>query len=120
MAGFQHRRCAEDQERSQAELRFTPVYRLVDAAGPDHEKEFLIEVISKFKAAGIRTSIFVDTNLKNVEGAKATGADRIEFYTGPYAAQYNDDRKSAISEFIAAAEIANNLNVIGNKISTTS
>jgi len=33
------------QERSQAELRFTPVYRLVDAAGPDHEKEFLIEVV---------------------------------------------------------------------------
>ena len=33
------------QERSQAELRFTPVYRLVDAAGPDHEKEFLVEVV---------------------------------------------------------------------------
>jgi ribonuclease III len=33
------------QERSQAELRFTPVYRLVDAAGPDHEKEFLVEVL---------------------------------------------------------------------------
>lgn len=33
------------QERSQAELRFTPVYRLVDSAGPDHEKEFLIEVV---------------------------------------------------------------------------
>jgi ribonuclease-3 len=33
------------QERSQAELRFTPVYRLVDAEGPDHEKQFLIEVV---------------------------------------------------------------------------
>lgn len=33
------------QERSQAELRFTPVYRLVDSAGPDHEKEFFVEVI---------------------------------------------------------------------------
>jgi len=33
------------QERSQAELRFTPVYRLVDANGPDHEREFYIEVV---------------------------------------------------------------------------
>jgi len=33
------------QERSQAELRFTPVYRVVDASGPDHEKEFFIEVV---------------------------------------------------------------------------
>jgi ribonuclease-3 len=33
------------QERSQAELRYTPVYRVADANGPDHEKEFLIEVL---------------------------------------------------------------------------
>jgi len=33
------------QERSQAELRVTPKYRVVDAAGPDHEKQFLIEVV---------------------------------------------------------------------------
>jgi ribonuclease III len=33
------------QERSQAELRFTPIYRLADANGPDHEKEFLVEVL---------------------------------------------------------------------------
>jgi dsRNA-specific ribonuclease len=33
------------QERTQAELRFTPVYRLIDAAGPDHEKQFYIEVV---------------------------------------------------------------------------
>jgi ribonuclease-3 len=33
------------QERTQAELRVTPNYRVVDAAGPDHEKEFFIEVV---------------------------------------------------------------------------
>lgn len=33
------------QEKSQNELRVTPTYRLVDSAGPEHEKEFLVEVV---------------------------------------------------------------------------
>lgn len=46
------------QERSQAEMRYTPVYRVVDAAGPDHEKEFFIEVVvgSVVIGAGVGTS----------------------------------------------------------------
>ena len=44
-------------------------------------KSFLTEVISEFKSHDIRTSIFVDTDLKFIEGAKLTGADRIELYT---------------------------------------
>ena len=44
-------------------------------------KEYLTDMISKFKSAGIRTSIFVDPDLKMIEGAKATGTDRIELYT---------------------------------------
>jgi len=72
-------------------------------------KDFLIEVISKFKAAGIRTSIFVDTNLKNVEGAKATGTDRIELYTEPYATDYANNPAEAVRSFTLAAERANEL-----------
>ncbi|NQY07985.1 MAG: pyridoxine 5'-phosphate synthase [Flavobacteriales bacterium] len=72
---------------------------------------YLFAVIEKFKAAGIRTSIFVDTNLKNIEGAQNTGTDRIEFYTGPYAANFEKDKEAAIKEFIVAAEKANELNL---------
>lgn len=46
------------QERTQAELRVTPTYRLIDAAGPDHEKEFFIEVVvgDVVIGAGVGTS----------------------------------------------------------------
>ena len=49
---------------------------------------FLKDVIAEFKAAGIRTSIFVDPDLKSIEGAVATGTDRIELYTEAYAQNY--------------------------------
>ena len=48
-------------------------------------KDFLKEVISEFQSHGIRTSIFVDPDKKMVEGAKKSGADRIELYTEAYA-----------------------------------
>ncbi len=72
-------------------------------------KSFLTEVISEFKRAGIRTSIFIDTDLKLIEGAKATGADRIEFYTEEFATQYEKGNKQAIEPYIKAAELAHNL-----------
>ncbi|MFX0555370.1 pyridoxine 5'-phosphate synthase [Maribacter sp. CXY002] len=64
---------------------------------------FLQEVIKQFKEAGIRTSIFVDPELEKVEGAKATGADRIELYTESYAKEYTEDKEKAIAPFIGAA-----------------
>jgi len=72
-------------------------------------KDFLIEVISTFKSAGIRTSIFVDTNLKNIEGAKATGTDRIELYTEPFATEYPTNPKESVRQFTIAAEKAHEL-----------
>ncbi|MCY1633016.1 pyridoxine 5'-phosphate synthase [Marinifilum sp. D737] len=72
-------------------------------------KDLLIEIISQFKTAGIRTSIFVDTNLANVEGAVATGTDRIELYTEPYATEYPEDKEAAIRPFVAAAKKAHEL-----------
>lgn len=88
-----------------------PPEALTSNAGWDTvaHKDFLIDVISKFKAAGIRTSIFVDTNLKNVEGAKATGTDRIELYTEPFATDYPNNPKEAVRLFTIAAEKANEL-----------
>jgi len=90
-----------------------PPEAITSNAGWDtvNNKEFLIEVISKFKAAGIRTSIFVDTNLKNVEGAKATGTDRIELYTEPFATDYPNNPKESVRLFTIAAERANELSL---------
>lgn len=64
---------------------------------------FLTEVTAKCKAAGIRTSIFVDADEEMVEYAMKAGADRIELYTEPYAAGYGTDREKAIKPFVAAA-----------------
>lgn len=72
-------------------------------------KDFLIEMIHLFKTNGIRTSIFVDANLKMVEGAKHTGTDRIELYTENYARYYNTEKEKVIAPFVEAAKLANEL-----------
>ncbi|MGB0887376.1 MAG: pyridoxine 5'-phosphate synthase [Vicingaceae bacterium] len=73
------------------------------------QKDFLKEVINEFKAAGIRTSIFVDTEIINIENAIETGTDRIEFYTGPYSDNFSKNKATAIAPFIEAANLANKL-----------
>jgi pyridoxine 5-phosphate synthase len=72
-------------------------------------KDYLTAIISKFKQAGIRTSIFVDPDLKMIEGAKVTGTDRIELYTEEYARLYNSDRDVIIKPFKEASQLANKL-----------
>jgi len=69
-------------------------------------KNYLTDIITVFKNAGIRVSIFVDPVVEMVEGAKATGTDRIELYTESYAKQYAADKEAAIAPYIAAAEKA--------------
>jgi len=70
---------------------------------------FLQEVISRFKSAGIRTSIFVDPELPMIEAAKETGTDRIELYTEPFAKLYPFDPKKAVQPFREAALLANKI-----------
>ena len=74
-------------------------------------KDFLIDVISTFKENGIRTSIFVDPVLKMIEGAKATGTDRIELYTESFAHQYSLGNFKGVEPFTKAAELANELDL---------
>ncbi len=73
------------------------------------KQEHLKEVIARFKAAGIRTSIFVDPDERMLDGALATGTDRIEFYTGPYAHGYHKDRAAAIAPFSRASAYAHSI-----------
>jgi len=70
---------------------------------------FLIKVIDQLHERGIRVSIFIDPIFELIKGAKKVGADRIEFYTGPYAAQYAKDRAGAIAPFAKAANFANEI-----------
>jgi pyridoxine 5-phosphate synthase len=72
-------------------------------------RDYLREMIGVFKSAGIRVSIFVDPVIEMVEGAAATGTDRIELYTEAYARTYAADREDAIAPYIAAAKRANEL-----------
>lgn len=69
-------------------------------------QSFLQDVIGRFKEAGIRTSIFVDPDVKMVKHAKATGTDRIELYTEGYASGYLRDPKNTIAPFVEAAKAA--------------
>jgi len=71
-------------------------------------KDYLSAMIKVFKAAGIRTSIFVDPVIEMVEGAVDTGTDRIELYTQSYAEEYNNNREKAIEPYVSAAEVAIN------------
>jgi pyridoxine 5-phosphate synthase len=73
-------------------------------------KEYLVEKIRIFKASGIRVSIFVDPDIKMVEGAAETGTDRIELYTEAYAKRFAvSDKQSAIGPYIEAAKRAKEL-----------
>lgn len=69
-------------------------------------QEFLQEVIQEFKQNGIRTSIFLDPDVRQVEAAVKTGTDRIELYTESYAEGFSDNPQNAIAPFVAAAKKA--------------
>ena len=72
-------------------------------------QSFLKEVISEFKKNGIRTSIFIDTDLKLIEAAAKTGTDRIELYTEEFATQFDLGNKRAIKPYTEAAILAHKL-----------
>ncbi|MGI9545798.1 MAG: pyridoxine 5'-phosphate synthase [Flavobacteriaceae bacterium] len=72
-------------------------------------KDFLIEVISTFKTAGIRTSLFVDPSVAMVKGAAETGVDRIELYTEEYAKSFKRADLNGVEPYVKAAGIAQEL-----------
>lgn len=72
-------------------------------------KEFLTTICDKLRSLGIRSSIFVDTNRSNIEGAAAVGVDRVELYTGPYAEFYTKGKEQAIEAYLDAANLSKEL-----------
>lgn len=73
------------------------------------EQNYLQEIINVFKEKGIRTSIFVDPILKFIEGAKETGAERIELYTEEYARLFKSKKEEIIKPYKEASILANKL-----------
>ena len=72
---------------------------------------YLKDMIALFKSKGIRTSIFVDPDLKMIEAAKSTGTDRIELYTESYAHHYATQKEMVIKPFNEASKLANKLDL---------
>ncbi|MDX1477969.1 MAG: pyridoxine 5'-phosphate synthase [Saprospiraceae bacterium] len=69
--------------------------------------DFLVDIVQALQEEGIRVSLFLDPDPDMVAAAAATGADRIELYTGDYAGGYASDRAAAIAPHVATARAAN-------------
>ena len=84
---------------------------LTSSAGWDvaRHRDFPSEILGQLHTWGIRTSIFVGTDLKNLDAAAALGTDRVELYTEPYASGYSADHARAVAPFVQAAEHARTL-----------
>ncbi len=85
-----------------------PPHVLTSNAGWDTRKNFdlLTDMIKTFKDAGIRTSVFMETDLELISLAAKTGADRIELYTEDYAKHYAVNRTEAVKNYVLAANHA--------------
>ena len=88
-----------DVKPTQATLVPDPPGVLTSNAGWDTKKHLdqLKDLVSTFKSEGIRSAIFIDTDLQNIEYAAKSGVDRIELYTGPFAENYGNDPESDFS-----------------------
>ena len=75
----------------------------------DRHRDFLVEILTQLRSWGIRSSIFVGTDLQNLDVAASIGTDRIELYTEPYATQYPKSREQAVAPFVRAARHAKSL-----------
>jgi pyridoxine 5-phosphate synthase len=101
-------RIIEEIRPAQATLVPDPPHVLTSNAGWDTVKhqQLLVELIAEFRSKGVRSSIFVDTQLRNIEYAAKCGVDRIELYTGPFAENYVLNPEKAVSAYVEAAELA--------------
>ncbi len=82
-----------------------PPEAITSNAGWDtvQHESFLKDVIAQLKESGIRPSVFIDTNIRNIENAANTGTQRVELYTEPYASAFDESPEQAILPFKEAA-----------------
>ena len=72
---------------------------------------FLKDIVDDFKSKSIRVSIFINPDIKMLEGAKKINADRIELFTGPYAKEFPNDRYRAVEQYVKCSEVANDIDI---------
>tara|TARA_R110000868_G_scaffold159708_3_gene388707 strand:- start:110 stop:823 length:714 start_codon:yes stop_codon:yes gene_type:complete len=68
------------------------------------QEKLLNKVLNQFKQAGIRTSIFMETDLEQINFLPNIHTDRIELYTGPYASNFKVNPEKAIKDYVVASE----------------
>jgi pyridoxine 5-phosphate synthase len=100
-----------DIKPAQATLVPDPPNVLTSNAGWDTKRhlDLLSDLVQQYKEINVRSAIFVDTNLVNIEYAARSGVDRIELYTGPFADHFSLSPEKAIEQYILAANYANEL-----------
>jgi pyridoxine 5-phosphate synthase len=96
---------------AQATLVPDPPHVLTSNAGWDTKTHLskLQDIIGQLHEWGVRSSIFVDTEIQNITYAKDTGVHRIELYTGPFADQFHVNKEESVLPYTRAAELANEL-----------
>ena len=77
-----------------------------------HDAERLVPLIEQAHSRRVRVSLFMDPIADAMAAVKATGADRVEFYTETFARAWADDKHNeALSPFVQAARAAAAINL---------
>lgn len=102
-----------DIRPAQATLVPDPPNVLTSNTGWDviQNESFLQEIITELKEMGVRTSLFLNPDLKQLGKVKLVGADRIELYTGPYAENYAINKEEAVRGYVEVSKEAVNLGI---------
>ena len=74
-------------------------------------ESFLTEIVGEFNRNNIRTSIFLNPELKFIENLHKIGTDRIELYTEDYAINYKKGNYTAIDPYVDCAKLLNQLDI---------
>ncbi|RZP00078.1 MAG: pyridoxine 5'-phosphate synthase [Flavobacteriales bacterium] len=74
-------------------------------------ESFLTEIVGEFQRNNIRTSIFLNPELKFIENLHKIGTDRIELYTEDYAINYKKGNYTAIDPYVDCAKLLNQLDI---------
>lgn len=73
----------------------------------NENKDFLKEVISKFRTSNIRVSIFVNPSIETLDNLEEIKTDRVELYTYDFAHYFDDNKTKSIEPYV---EVVNYLN----------
>ena len=79
-----------------------------------NNSSFLNDIIKEFQSNSIRVSVFINPEIKMLEGAKKINADRVELFTGPYAKEYNINKFKAVEKYTKCSKLADEINISVN------